>query len=603
MKVVFIYFELMQKYILSLKEIFKYEKPKPPAEDPNLNAEKKKEEVIDELQEVRKNFFLQAFEKYLQKTLIKNQEKLHDKLARGVSHSKTIYSPEENIPNNLPENIKKVQRIINQRKNNKKLKGSSKIDRFEQKMKIFKDLNSFIDIRSFLMESNLTNYANSEELVMKLKTHYKDSFQGLFEKTNENNEKNHSYEGFLFGLNKHKSSDDMSDFDSKMKSFKKVIDTSKELASEMQRNSTKNDFNNNEMKDLLYSQLKPKINKKLKELLKESNEEENKDFLFDDKLKNLEEHIGYDRKFNFQTKNTVLPLRFSENQKQHHTMEVDKLNNVIKKIMLRGVIDDNGGLITQSDYLKEYKSQYQKIKKVLHKVTKNIYRKKSDFKTKEQKNNNINSASGSNKNINISHSSNENIKLTPFLTDFMNETPYFDLQSNRENLHFIKKNIKDVERNAFVKSLSSHKTQQTHHVLTPKTKNSNIKNLKFPKIMKELKENSPEYEPYFPNIETYRSEKKDSLDSNRSNKKENRKICKKFDHFIKSIDRIETSNKFITENMLENMGEMSKELKKVNYQKDDLQSLREIEPLFQTSRNLSKNTIKKAMKKISNLKL
>lgn len=593
----------MQKYILSLKEIFKYEKPKPTTEDPSLNPEKKKEEVIDELQEVRKNFFLQAFEKYLQKTLIKNQEKMHDKLYRGVSHSRTMYSPEENISNNLPENIRNVQKIINHRKNTKKLKGSSKVDRFEQKMKIFKDLNSFIDIRSFLMESNLTNYANSEEFVMRLKTHYKDSFQALFEKTNENNEKNHSYEGFLFGLNKHKNSDEVSDFDSKMKNFKKVIDTSKEVASEMQKNSTKDDFGNDGMKDLLYSQLKPKINKNLKELLKESNEEENKDFLFDDKLRNLEEHIGYDRKLNFQTKNTALPLKFSENQKQHHAMEVDKLNNVIKKIMLRGVIDDNGGLITQSDYLKEYKSQYQKIKKVLHKVTKNIYRKKSDFKTNEQKNTNINSGPGSNKNINISHSSNENIKPTPFLTDYTNEAPYFDLGNNRESLHFIKKNIQDIERNAFAKSLSSHKTPQTQHVLTPKTKNRNIKDLKFPKIMKDLKENKSEYEPYFPNIETYRSERLDSLDSNRSNKKENRKICKKFDHFIKSIDRIETNNKFITENMLEDMGEMSKELRKVNYDKDDLQSLRTIEPLYQTSRNLSKNTIKKAMKKISNLKL
>ena len=133
--------------------------------------------------------------------------------------------------------------------------------------------------------------------------------------------------------------------------------------------------------------------------------------------------------------------------------------------------------------------------------------------------------------------------------------------------------------------------------------------LNLPKIIGNITEKQAS-KPYIITYDTSRSlSKKDSLmkqesDSKRSYKHENRVIHKKFDNFLKNLNKNESLQKFLTQDLKDDMGELNKELKKLNLEKEEDNCLRDIDPAnFHTATNLRGNAYKKALKKISNLKL
>ena len=633
----------MENYISNLKEVFQYDNNEMPATDDD--QKEKNEENLIHIQELRKNFFVKAFQVYLEKTLLKNQKKnmKNDNTAR----SKSVLVEEENL-SNIPENLRKIQKLINSRKNKNKMKISSKMDKFEKKMEIFKNLNSFIDIRAFLLESNITNYNNSEELLLKFKSHYKDSINAvLMGQISKDSIQN----AMKLSLTDRKTSNDKSEkqnYEAKMVKFKRIIDLSKETISQS-RTKQYVKHENHELSDVLCSHLSKNLSNK--QLSQEICEESNEDMIFSNNLASIENRFLYDKKYVYNSKRLKdLPINYTENQKKRNDEEMEKLDKIIKKIMLKGVIKEQGDYSPEAFYLEEYKNQYKKIKNVLHRVTKNIFRK-SIYDKNHKKTKNI-------ADISINHktnsTANENDMKSPFITEqqeqakfvvepekemefvkiqenhvkqqekergnyeYNEENPYF-LNERKGSNTFIRKNIKDLEKYNNSTYRSTIKTTgNTMYMM--KSEETPIKDkeiakkpynfkLNLPKIIGNITEKQAS-KPYIITYDTSRSlSKKDSLmkqesDSKRSYKHENRVIHKKFDNFLKNLNKNESLQKFLTQDLKDDMGELNKELKKLNLEKEEDNCLRDIDPAnFHTATNLRGNAYKKALKKISNLKL
>ena len=607
--------------ISNFKEIFEYDLPSPSSPSFDKEPNGRNIENLVQIQETRKKFFMQAFEIYLEKTMSKNIEKNQQHSPKKASSKIRILDEVKMM--NLPENMKKVQKLLNTRKNKNKLQISTKMDKFEKKMEIFKNLNSFIDIKSFLLESNIMNYNNSEELLLKMKSHYKESLDSVLTTQKQSNT--------VFSLNPQKNIYEVhtkvnqtqkKNFEMKMNKFRKIIDRSKTiLAKNRLKNCEKPEFKD-KLSDILHSHLLQTSDDKREEKLiqQEIYEEANQDLLFEQTLKKIENIFIYDKNFFFNGSkdSQELPSKYSEDQLKRNEEEMDKLNKVIKKIMLKGVLTENGERTSEDLYLDEYKNQYKRIEIVLHRVTKNIFRKnhKKTNKSPSHKNTEISNGKAQDSNI-------TDLKLkSPFITEFNNqneesprpinntsETPFLRSNQRRESSYFIKRNIKEMAegkslsaQKSCIKTIRNSTLQETIH----EEKIGKIKvKLNFPKIVKNVSEKQINDDPYLMNAIITPIKKKESIGHiGRSYKKENRLIHRKFENFLKNLSKTESSQKFVTEDLMDDMGELHKEINKLNYEKEDLSSLQEIDPKgFNRNKNINGNGYTKALKKIGHSKL
>lgn len=596
----------MQKYIPNFNQIFKVDKSNTPVTSRPESRQKLDENPVYG-QELRQNFFMKAFEIYLEKVLSKNQQKLEKDKTKPSAQVRRFYEDDEENPN-LPENLRNVQRLIKQRKKQNKLMGASKVEKFEKKMEIFKDLHSFVDIRSFLLESNVANYNNSEELLMTLKTHYKDGLDLVLSeekapKISRNNKNVYTYSP------KHKNpfrteaeqlNFDKDILEQRMKKYKDLIDLSKETVTQAVRRESENHITEGISKDL-YTHLSEKLKFGQKCNNSNGNEEATRDNEFNESLEDLERRFIYAQKYLQVARKKDNKEFLSEDQKEKQKQEVDKLNTLIKKILLKGVVGEDGGPSTNEYYLNEYKTQYKKIKRVLHKVTKNIYKKDLDnVKEKSQ----LHTRMSSYNRISIQNESEVRLPSLrgPFLTE-VDRNPYF-LDEHKNNTSFIRKNILEVEKSSRL-SLINDQIKETTDSSVPRNP-TRKKTIQLPKIITHLQEKrGSSFEPYFLKSDSERSIPNNSgFSSGRSYKKENRIIHKRFDQFLKAINRVETTQKFLTDDLKENMGEMAKEMNKLNMGAfaEPLSSIREVDPQgFISGKNL--NGMKKAMKKFSNLNI
>ena len=513
-----------------------------------------------------------------------------------------IYEDEDDNQN-LPENLRNVQRIIKQRKKQKKLMGSSRIDKFEKKMEIFKDLHSFVDIKSFLLESNVANYNNSEELLVTLKTHYKDGLNMVLSeektpKVNRNSKNVYTYSPRQNPLKDLEEPIEKTTLEQKMKKYKELIDLSKETVTHAVR---KNSYVDEGISKDLYSHLSKKF-KVGNKTFSNGNEEANRDNKFNESLENLESRFIYAQKY------LQAPLKkgknteyLSEDQKLKQKKEVEQLDTVIKRTLLKGVVGEDGGPSTNEYYLNEYKTQYDRIKKILQKVTKNIFRK--DIKVSNEKVLNPSRMSSFTKVIQTQTDSDNKIPSlkSGFLTE-IDKNPYL-LNDRKNSTSFIRKNILEVEK---LNSTKNNFTEtQKKEMLNPLNSDKRS-SIQLPTIISHLQEKrGSSFEPYFLKSDSLRSIPNDSASSTgRSYKKENRVIHKRFDHFLKAISRVETTQKFLSDDLKENMGEMAKEMNKLNVETsaEQLQSIRDLDPT-EFKRVVNVHGMRKTMKRISNLKL
>ena len=588
----------MQKYISNLNKIFNGDAE----ETSDLDLNQQNDESKLHGQELRQNFFLKAFEIYLEKVLSKNQEKMEKSKTITNSKSKHLYEDEDDNQN-LPENLRNVQRIIKQRKKQKKLMGSSRIDKFEKKMEIFKDLHSFVDIKSFLLESNVANYNNSEELLVTLKTHYKDGLNMVLSeektpKVNRNSKNVYTYSPRQIPLKDLEEPIERTTLEQKMKKYKEIIDLSKETVTHAVR---KNSYVDEGISKDLYSHLSKKF-KVGNKTFSNGNEEANRDNKFNESLENLESRFIYAQKY------LQAPLKkgknteyLSEDQKLKQKKEVEQLDTVIKRTLLKGVVGEDGGPSTNEYYLNEYKTQYDRIKKILQKVTKNIFRK--DIKVSNEKVLNPSRMSSFTKVIQTQTDSDNKIPSlkSGFLTE-IDKNPYL-LNDRKNSTSFIRKNILEVEK---LNSTKNNFTEtQKKEMLNPLNSDKRS-SIQLPTIISHLQEKrGSSFEPYFLKSDSLRSIPNDSASSTgRSYKKENRVIHKRFDHFLKAISRVETTQKFLSDDLKENMGEMAKEMNKLNVETsaEQLQSIRDLDPT-EFKRVVNVHGMRKTMKRISNLKL
>ena len=588
----------MQKYISNLNKIFNGDAE----ETSDLDLNQQNDESKLHGQELRQNFFLKAFEIYLEKVLSKNQEKMEKSKTITNSKSKHLYEDEDDNQN-LPENLRNVQRIIKQRKKQKKLMGSSRIDKFEKKMEIFKDLHSFVDIKSFLLESNVANYNNSEELLVTLKTHYKDGLNMVLSeektpKVNRNSKNVYTYSPRQNPLKDLEEPIEKTTLEQKMKKYKELIDLSKETVTHAVR---KNSYVDEGISKDLYSHLSKKF-KVGNKTFSNGNEEANRDNKFNESLENLESRFIYAQKY------LQAPLKkgknteyLSEDQKLKQKKEVEQLDTVIKRTLLKGVVGEDGGPSTNEYYLNEYKTQYDRIKKILQKVTKNIFRK--DIKVSNEKVLNPSRMSSFTKVIQTQTDSDNKIPSlkSGFLTE-IDKNPYL-LNDRKNSTSFIRKNILEVEK---LNSTKNNFTEtQKKEMLNPLNSDKRS-SIQLPTIISHLQEKrGSSFEPYFLKSDSLRSIPNDSASSTgRSYKKENRVIHKRFDHFLKAISRVETTQKFLSDDLKENMGEMAKEMNKLNVETsaEQLQSIRDLDPT-EFKRVVNVHGMRKTMKRISNLKL
>jgi len=600
----------MQKYISNLKHIGKQDQPSSinssilnSLTHPHTDTD---ENPLQKSQDVRQSFFMKAFEIYLEKTLAKNIQNKQKNTAKNNSY----FNDNEDNPN-LPENVRNIRKLIKSHKNRNKLKGTTKTDKFEKKMEIFKGLNSFIDIKSFLLQSNVTNYNNSEEMVMKFKSQYKDSLHNvLTEEQKPQTNRNHHI--FSFNATQQKENEiasakekNVQQLEENMLKFKKIIDVSKEKVTRFHfvRKTQEPKETEEAISTVLYSHLSENFKIPNKTATRETNEELNQDIIFNDSLENLENRFIYNQKYLAPMKKKGSGESISPDQKKRHHDEVDKLDQVIKKIILQGVMGKDGEPATNEFYLNEFKNQYKRITKVLHKVTKNIFKKDLDRKKLS-----LLSKNKMNSNSQLNTTPNYDLK-SPFITDFsIKETketennPYF--LNRRDSGIIIKRNILEagkLKSNSLQSHRNSTKPMSIKEIASTNEIEKQKMKLKLPKIIAHIQEKHSSFDPYFQNGDDSMTQSKRSL-SSRSYKRENRVIHKRFDKFLKSIDRVETMQKFMTEDLIGNMGEMSKELKKLNYEKEGVQSIREVDPNgFKNHRNLYGNDFKKTMKRMTKL--
>ncbi len=602
--------------ISNFKEIFEYDLTSPSSPNAFEKDLGENNENLMEIQETRKNFFMQAFEIYLEKTMSKNQEKNQNYSKKASSKIKIF---DEVKMMNLPENMKKVQKLLNTRKNKNKLQITTKIDKFEKKMEIFKNLNSFIDIKSFLFESNIMNYNNSEELLLKMKSHYKESLNSVLSAQKTNN---------IFSLSPQKNLDEIQtkvnkmqkiNFEMKMNKFRKIIDRSKKILAKSQlKNCEKSEFKD-KISDVLHSHLLQTFDdRKEEKIQKEIYEDANQDILFERNLKKIENRFISEKNFflNGNKDPKTLSSKYSEDQLKRNEEEMDKLNKVIKKIMLKGVLTEKGERTSEDLYLDEYKNQYKRIKTVLHKVTKNIFRKNLDKNNKSSSHKNLDISIGKAPDSNLT-----DLKLkSPFITEFNNQTDEssglknifkteIGINKRRESSYFIKKNIKEMAEGKSSSSAQRSNIKTTRNSTLQETINEEnsgkIKlKLSLPRIINHVIEKQINEDPYLLNSNKTPRIRMRSESIDKSYKKENRLIHKKFENFLKTVTKTETSQKFLTEDLMDDMGEINKEINKLNYEKEDLSSLREIDPKgFNRNKNLNGNTYHKVLKKIGYLKL
>lgn len=593
----------MQKYISNLNQIFKFEQNNA-EETSDLDLNQQNEESKLHGQELRQNFFLKAFEIYLDKVLSKNQERMEKSKTLTNSKSKHLYEDEDENPN-LPENLRNVQRLIKQRKKQKKLMGSSRIDKFEKKMEIFKDLHSFVDIKSFLLESNVANYNNSEELLLTLKTHYKDGLNMVLseEKTPQNtrNNKNvYTYSPKQNPLKYLEEPIEKATLEQKMKKYKELIDLSKETVTHAVR---KNSYTEEGISKDLYSHLSRKF-KVGNKTFSNGNEEANRDSKFSESLENLESRFLYAQKYlQVPRKKGSTSEYLSEEQQVKQKQEVEQLDKVIKRTLLKGVVGEDGGPATNEYYLNEYKTQYDKIKRILQKVTKNIFRK--DLTGSKEKLLIPSRMSSFNKVIHTQTDSDNKIPSlkSGFLTE-IDKNPYL-LNPRKNSTSFIRKNILEVEKfNSYKNNFTETHRKELPNPINP-TLSDKRSSVQLPTIISHLQEKrGSSLEPYLLKTDSLKSIPNDSSSmSGRSQKKENRVIQKRFDHFLKAVSRVETTQKFVSDDLKENMGEMAKEMNKLNLDinNEPLLSIRDLDPTFKKVVNV--HGMRKTMKRISNLKL
>lgn len=555
------------------------------------------------VKDLREKFFLNAFELYLEKTLSKNQQN-----ASTSEKNKNKIMKETRC--NTPEYLTKIQKIVSSKKNKNKLNISSKMDKFEKKMEVFKGLNSFIDIRDFLLQSNITNYPNSEELLMKLKLHYKDSLENILknEAPFTNSEEIEKSPLIFFSPKKYQLNSET--FHSNMQKIKKTIDHSKETILELQkRKLSLNSDLDNEISNNLLNSLCKEFEQDNKEIVLETfaGQKKIQDLKFHESLKKIEEQFYLKKKLLFSRQNDKNQQITStaEKQKKNNEDEISQLDKFIKKILLKGVIDDKGDHVPDKAYLDEYKNQYNKIKKVLRKVTKNIFRKKQRFPQNQA----IKSKFSSNLNFNKEKvsSSKDNINFKEksfFLTKLHYEESPYMLAKKQNNTYFLQKNKQDVLLNGN-KSLSPHnvslkstKINATTRVTTKESlEKSKIFKLNLPKITKN-QDRQNFFDPYLMSV----SSRKNSLETDKNYKQENRMIHKKFERFLKNVGKMETTHKFVSEILKEDMTEINKELKKINYEKNEFTSIRDIyKNNIHTPKNISTPRICNSIKKNSKL--
>lgn len=599
----------MQKYIsnLNLNQIFKADKSSTPVSRPESRQKLDENPIYG--QELRQNFFMKAFEIYLEKVLSKNQEKLQKDRLKPSAQVKRFYEDDEENPN-LPETLRNVQRLIKQRKKQNKLMGASKVEKFEKKMEIFKDLHSFVDIRSFLLESNVANYNNSEELLITLKSHYKDGLNMVLSEEKVPKITRNSKNVYTYSP-KHKvafrTEAEQLDFakdtlEQRMKKYKDLIDLSKETVTQAVRRESEHHISEGISKDL-YTHLSEKL-KLGQKSNSNANEEATRDNKFNESLEDLERRFIYAQKYLQVARKKGNKEILSEDQKEKQKQEVEQFNTMIKKILLRGVVGEDGGPSANEYYLNEYKTQYKKIKKVLHKVTKNIYKRDLDSVKEKSP---IHTRMSSFNRFSIQNESDPrlpSLRGGAFLTE-VDKNPYF-LDEHKNNTSFIQKNIQEVEKSNR-RSLINDQVKETTDFSLPQN-SARKKTIQLPKIITHLQEKrGGSFEPYFLKSESERSipnSNNSGYSSKRSYKKENRVIQKRFDQFLKNINRVETTQKFLTDDLKENMGEMAKEMNKLNVGAfaEPLSSIREVDPQgFTSGKNL--NGMKKAMKKFSNLNI
>ena len=178
----------------------------------------------------------------------------------------------------------------------------------------------------------------------------------------------------------------------------------------------------------------------------------------------------------------------SDYQKEKQKQEVEKLNILIKKILLKGVVGEDGGPSTNEYYLNEYKKQYKKIQRVLHKVTKNIYKKDLD---------NVKETSQIHTRMTIQNESEARLPSLrgPFLTE-VDKNPYF-LDEHKNNTTFIRKNMLEVEKPNIRLSLIHDQIKETTNFSLPQN-SGRKKTIQLPKIISHLQEKrGSSFEPYF----------------------------------------------------------------------------------------------------------